>query len=168
MKKLLTFVFVGLLVCSGAWAAEVTINATATQVLSVETGNTTWSVTLDNSGAALTVSPVDNLTVKSSKHAYTVTFSSSDAGQLKMTSGTESYYIPYLIKVDTAGWVSGVSTNNLSDYVQLDTGKTIVFTARTPVAGKSFPISFKINGYTDYYENGEDYSATLTIGISAN
>jgi len=168
MKKILTFVFVGLLVCSGAWAAQVTINATATQVLSVETGNATWSVTLDNSGAALTVSPVDNLTVKSSKHAYTVTFSSSDAGQLKMTSGTESYYIPYLIKVDTAGWVSGVSTNNLSDYVQLDTGKTIVFTARTPVAGKSFPISFKINGYTDYYENGEDYSATLTIGISAN
>jgi len=167
MKKILTFVFVGLLVCSGAWAAQVTINATATQVLSVETGNATWSVTLDNSGAALTDSPVDNLTVKSSKHAYTVTFSSSDSGQLKMTSGSESYYIPYLIKVDTTGWGSGVSTNNLSDYVQLDTGKTIVFSARTPVAGKIFPISFKINEYSDYYENG-NYSATLTIGISAN
>ena len=166
MKKFLAFVFVGLLVCSGAWAAQVTINATASQVLSVATGSTTWSVTLDNTGTAL-VSPVDSLTVKSSKHAYTVTFSSSDAGKLKMTSGTESYYIPYLIKVDTTEWGSGVSTNNLSDYVQLDTGKTIVFTARTPVAGKSFPISFKINEYTDYYENG-NYSATLTIGISAN
>ena len=167
MKKILTFVFVGLLVCSGAWAAQVTINATATQVLSVETGNATWSVTLDNSGADLTVSPVDNLTVKSSKHAYTVTFSSSDAGQLKMTSESDSYYIPYLIKVDTAGWVSGVSTNNLSDYIQLTTAKIIVFNARTPVAGKSFPIGFKINEYADYYENGL-YSATLTIGISAN
>jgi len=166
MKKFLAFVFVGLLVCSGAWAANVTITATATQVLSVATGSTTWSVTLDNTGTAL-VSPVDSLTVKSSKHAYTVTFSSSDAGQLKMTSGTDSYYIPYLIKVDTTGWSSGVTTNNLSDYVQLATGKTIVFSARTPVAGKSFPISFKINEYADYYENG-DYSATLTIGISAN
>jgi len=167
MKKFLAFVFVGLLVCSGAWAAQVTINATASQVLSVATGSPAWSVTLDNTGTAVTASPVDNLTVKSSKRAYTVTFSSTDAGKLKMTSGTESYYIPYLIKVDTTEWGSGVSTNNLSDYVQLDTGKTIVFTARTPVAGKSFPISFKINEYTDYYENG-DYSATLTIGISAN
>ena len=162
MKKLLAFVFVGLLVCSGAWAAEVTINAKASQVLSVATANATWSVTLDNTGAE-TVSPVDSLTVKSSKHAYTVTFSSTDSGQLKM----DSYYIPYLIKVDTTGWSSGVSTNNLSDYVQLTTSKTIVFSARTPVAGKIFPISFKINEYTDYYENG-DYSATLTIGISAN
>ena len=166
MKKFLAFVFVGLIVCSGAWAAQVTINATASQVLSVATANATWSVTLDNTGKAV-VSPVDNLTVKSSKHAYTVTFSSTDAGKLKMTSGTESYYIPYLIKVDTTGWGSGVSTNNLSDYVQLDTGKTIVFSARTPVAGKSFPIGFKINEYADYYENGL-YSATLTIGISAN
>ena len=166
MKKFLAFVFVGLLVCSGAWAANVTITATATQVLSVATGSTTWSVTLDNTGTAL-VSPVDSLTVKSSKHAYTVTFSSSDAGQLKMTSGSDSYYIPYLIKVDTTGWVSGVSTNNLSDYIQLTTAKIIVFNARTPVAGKSFPIGFKINEYADYYENGL-YSATLTIGISAN
>jgi hypothetical protein len=79
----------------------------------------------------------------------------------------DSYYIPYLIKVDTTGWSSGVSTNNLSDYVQLTTSKTIVFSARTPVTGKSFPISFKIDGYTDYYENGA-YTATLTIGISAN
>ncbi len=163
MKKLLAFVFVGLLVCSGAWAAEVTINATASQVLSVATANATWSVTLDNTGTAETVSPVDSLTVKSSKHAYTVTFSSTDSGQLKM----DSYYIPYLIKVDTTGWSSGVSTNNLSDYVQLTTSKTIVFSARTPVTGKSFPISFKIDGYTDYYENGA-YTATLTIGISAN
>jgi len=167
MKKLLAFVFVGLIVCSGAWAAQVTINATASQVLSVATANATWSVTLDNTGTAVTVSPVDNLTVKSSKRAYTVTFSSTDAGKLKMTSGTDSYYIPYLIKVDTTGWSSGVTTNNLSDYVQLATGKTIVFSARTPVAGKSFPISFKINEYDDYYEDG-DYSATLTIGISAN
>ena len=167
MKKLLAFVFVGLIVCSGAWAAQVTINATASQVLSVATANATWSVTLDNTGTAVTASPVDNLTVKSSKHAYTVTFSSTDAGKLKMTSGTESYYIPYLIKVDTTEWGSGVSTNNLSDYVQLDTGKTIVFTARTPVAGKIFPISFKIDTYTDYYENGL-YTATLTIDISAN
>ena len=167
MKKFLAFVFVGLLVCSGAWAAQVTINATASQVLSVATGSPAWSVTLDNTGTAVTASPVDNLTVKSSKHAYTVTFSSTDAGKLKMTSGTESYYIPYLIKVDTTEWGSGVSTNNLSDYVQLDTGKTIEFSARTPVAGKSFPISFKINEYDDYYEDG-DYSATLTIGISAN
>ena len=166
MKKFLAFVFVGLLVCSGAWAANVTITATASQVLSVATGSTTWSVTLDNTGTAL-VSPVDSLTVKSSKHAYTVTFSSSDAGQLKMTSGSDSYYIPYLIKVDTTGWVSGVSTNNLSDYIQLTTAKIIVFNARTPVAGKSFPIGFKINEYADYYENGL-YSATLTIGISAN
>ena len=167
MKKFLAFVFVGLLVCSGAWAANVTITATASQVLSVATGSTTWSVTLDNTGTALDVSPVDSLTVKSSKHAYTVTFSSSDAGQLKMTSGTDSYYIPYLIKVDTTGWSSGVTTNNLSDYVQLATSKTIVFSARTPVAGKSFPISFKINDYADYYEDGP-YTATLTIGISAN
>ena len=166
MKKLLAFVFVGLLVCSGAWAANVTITATASQVLSVATGSPAWSVTLDNTGTAVTASPVDNLTVKSSKRAYTVTFSSTDAGKLKMTSGTESYYIPYLIKVDTKGW-GGVSTNNLSDYVQLTTSKTIVFSARTPVTGKSFPISFKINEYTDYYENG-NYSATLTIGISAN
>ena len=162
MNKFLAFVFVGLLVCSGAWAAEVTINATASQVLSVATANATWSVTLDNTGTE-TVSPVDSLTVKSSKHAYTVTFSSTDSGQLKM----DSYYIPYLIKVDTTGWSSGVSTNNLSDYVQLTTSKTIVFSARTPVAGKIFPISFKINEYTDYYENGA-YTATLTIGISAN
>ena len=167
MKKFLAFVFVGLLVCSGAWAAQVTINATASQVLSVATGSPAWSVTLDNTGTAVTASPVDNLTVKSSKRAYTVTFSSTDAGKLKMTSGTESYYIPYLIKVDTTEWGSGVSTNNLSDYVQLDTGKTIEFSARTPVAGKSFPISFKINGYADYYEDGP-YTATLTIGISAN
>jgi len=138
MKKFLAFVFVGLLVCSGAWAANVTITATASQVLSVATGSTTWSVTLDNTGTALAVSPVDSLTVKSSKHAYTVTFSSSDAGQLKMTSGTDSYYIPYLIKVDTTGWSSGVTTNNLSDYVQLATGKTIVFSARTPVCGQEF------------------------------
>ncbi len=39
MKKFLAFVFVGLIVCSGAWAAQVTINATASQVLSVATAN---------------------------------------------------------------------------------------------------------------------------------
>jgi len=76
-----------------------------------------------------------------------------------LSNGTET--IPYLIKVNTAGW-SGVETNNLIAYTQLTVAKTIVFDERTPVLGKTFDIGFKIAAYTEYYVDGA-YTDTITI-----
>ena len=129
--------------------------------------DSTWDLTIDNTGAEVTQDSIDNLTVISSKKNYTVSFSSSDNGNLKMTVSGTDYLIPYKIKVDTSSWSEGVQTNNLDTYKQLTEAKTIVFIKRTPAAGKAFLIGIQIPAYSEeIYEDGT-YTATLTIGITA-
>lgn len=165
MKKFWAFLVVGLLIGSAAWAADVQISASVANRLSVAIEHPTWDLTIDNTGAEVTQDSIDNLTVISSKKNYTVSFSSSDNGNLKMTVSGTDYLIPYKIKVDTTGWAGGVGINQLSDYVQLSATKTIEFIKRT--VGKVFPIGIQIPEYlNEIYEDGT-YTATLTIGITA-
>lgn len=173
MKKFWAFLVVGLLIGSAAWAVDVQISAIVASRLSVGITDSTWDLTIDNTGAEVTQdsidNPIDNLTVISSKKNYTVSFSSSDNGNLKMTVSGTDYLIPYKIKVDTTGWAGGVGINQLSDYVQLSATKTIEFIKRTPAVGKVFPIGIQIPEYeylNEIYEDGT-YTATLTIGITA-
>jgi len=166
MKKFWAFLVVGLLIGSAAWAVDVQISAIVASRLSVGITDSTWDLTIDNTGAEVTQDSIDNLTVISSKKNYTVSFSSSDNGNLKMTVSGTDYLIPYEIKVDTEGW-TGVQTNNLDTYKQLTEAKTIVFIKRTPAVGKVFPIGIQIPEYlNEIYEDGT-YTATLTIGITA-
>ena len=167
MKKFWAFLVVGLLIGSAAWAAvDVQISASVANRLSVAIEHPTWDLTIDNTGAEVTQDSIDNLTVISSKKNYTVSFSSSDNGNLKMTVSGTDYLIPYKIKVDTEGW-TGVQTNDLDTYVQLNGAKKIVFIKRTPAVGKVFPIGIQIPEYfNEIYEDGT-YTATLTIGITA-
>jgi len=163
MKKFFVFLIVGLLASSAAWAAQITVTATVAQKLDVAVDSTTWPITINNDGAAVVEDHQGVLTVTSSKKNYTVTFVSTNGGQL--SNGTEA--IPYQVKVvctDTA-W-TGVATNNLSDYTTLTTaGVTISFNKRTPVLGKTFDIGFKIPSYTEYYVDGT-YTDTITISIT--
>ena len=163
MKKSFLLVLIGILAASMAWGnATVLINATVTEKFEV-TATTPWTITLDNSGTAITNASQGILTVKASKSNYTVTFSSTNSGALK--NGTEA--IPYKIQVNTSAWTEGVQTNNLSSYTQLTTPQTIVFNKKTPTAGKTFNIGFNIEAYTDYYIDGE-YTDTLTISIAVS
>jgi hypothetical protein len=161
MKKFWVFLLVGLLASSAAWGATIAITVNAASKLEVSVDADTWTIALDNTGTAVENVAQGQLTVKSSKSAYTVTFSSANGGTL--VSGTNT--IPYQVKVDTTAWASGVNTNNLSAYTQLTAAKTIVFQAKTPVAGKTFPIGFKIPAYTEYYIDGA-YTDTITISIA--
>ena len=164
MKKSFLLVLIGILAASMAWGnATVLINATVTEKFEV-TATTPWTITLDNSGTAITNASQGILTVKASKSNYTVTFSSTNSGALK-NGGTEA--IPYKIQVNTSAWTEGVQTNNLSSYTQLTTPQTIVFNKKTPTAGKTFNIGFNIEAYTDYYIDGE-YTDTLTISIAVS
>ena len=163
MKKFFVFLLVGLLASSAAWGATIAITVNAAQKLDVTVDSPTWTIALDNTGAAVENATQGALTVKSSKTAYTVTFVSTNSGTL--LNGTNT--IPYQIKVDTSNWSSGVATNNLSDYTQLTAAKTIVFQSRTPTVGKTFNIGFKIPAYTEYYVDGA-YTDTITISIAAN
>jgi hypothetical protein len=164
MKKFLVFLIVGLLASSAAWGATIAITANAASKLEVSVDSDTWTIALDNTGAAYEDAGQGALTVKSSKSAYTVSFASANNGTL--VKGTDT--IPYKVKVDTAGW-SGVATNNLSAYTQLTAAatKTIVFSSRTPTAGKTFDIGFKIDAYSEYYVDGA-YTDTITISIASN
>lgn len=168
MKKFWAFLVVGLLIGSAAWAAvDVQISAIVASRLSVGITDSTWDLTIDNTGAEVTQDSIDNLTVISSKKNYKVSFSSSDNGNLKMTVSGTDYLIPYKIKVDTSSWSGGVDTNDLDTYVQLNGAKKIVFIKRTPAVGKVFPIGIQIPEYlNEIYEDGT-YTATLTIGITA-
>ena len=168
MKKFWAFLVVGLLIGSAAWAVDVQISASVANRLSVAIEHLTWNLTIDNTGAEVTQDSIDNLTVISSKKNYTVSFSSSDNGNLKMTVSGTDYLIPYKIKVDTSSWSEGVQTNNLDTYKQLTEAKTIVFIKRThQQSGKVFPIGIQIPEYlNEIYEDGT-YTATLTIGITA-
>ncbi len=163
MKKLALVLVIGVVVAGFAWSATIgiTVNAAAKLEVSVDSG--TWTIALDNSGTAIDQPSQGQLTVKSSKASYTVTFTSTNSGTLN----NGSYTIPYKVKVDTSGWVSGVATNNLSSYTQLSAAKTIVFQLKTPTAGKTFPIGFNIEAYTDYYVDGA-YTDTITISIAAS
>ncbi len=163
MKKLVSVLFALALIAGSAWAASIGITVNAATKLEVSVNSATWTIALDNSGTAITNDSQGTLTVKSSKSAYTVTFTSSNSGTLVSGSNT----IPYKVKVDTSGWAAGVQTNNLSSYTQLTSDKTIVFKARTPIAGKDFPIGFNIEAYTDYYVDGA-YTDTITISITAS
>ena len=168
MKKFWAFLVVGLLIGSAAWAVDVQISAIVASRLSVGITDSTWDLTIDNTGAEVTQDSIDNLTVISSKKNYTVSFSSSDNGNLKMTVSGTDYLIPYKIKVDTSSWSEGVQTNNLDTYKQLTEAKTIVFIKRTPAAGKAFLIGIQIPAYSEeIYEDGT-YTATLTIDITAS
>ena len=168
MKKAWAFLVVGLLIGSAAWAVDVQISASVANRLSVAIEHPTWDLTIDNIGAEVTQDSIDNLTVISSKKNYTVSFSSSDNGNLKMTVSGIVYLIPYKIKVDTSSWSEGVQTNNLDTYKQLTEAKTIVFIKRTPAAGKAFLIGIQIPAYSEeIYEDGT-YTATLTIDITAS
>lgn len=167
MKKFVVFLIVGLLASSAAWGATTTginINATVGSIMDVSVSSSEWAITVNNDGLAIENDPQATLTVKSSKRNYTVKFSSLHNGSLIINDGgTES--IPYSIKVDTAGW-SGIDTNNLSSYTPLTTaGVTIKFDEKTPVAGKTFDIGFKIGTYNDYYVDGV-YTDTITISIT--
>jgi len=163
MKKLFAFLIVGLVASGAAWGTTigVTVNAAAKLEVSVDTAS--WTIALDNSGTAIDVANQGQLTVKSSKSAYTVTFSSTNNGTLVSGSNT----IPYRIKVDTSGWTTGVATNNLSSYTQLTSAKAIVFQLRTPTSGKTFAIGFNVEAYTDYYVDGA-YTDTITISIASS
>jgi len=165
MKKFLAFVFVGLLVCSGAWAATIgiTVNVASKLEVSVDSlDSVTWIIPLNNSGVAIDTPAQGSLTIKSSKSSYNVIFSSGNNGVISYGSNN----IAYKIKVDTSGWTDGVLSNELSSYTQLTTlGKKIVFKSKTPTAGKTFNIGFNIEAYTDYYIDG-DYTDTITITIA--
>jgi len=161
MKKFLAFVFVGLIVCSGAWAATIGITVNVASKLEASVDAATWTIALDNTGTAIDNSAQGQLTVKSSKSSYNVSFSSTNSGYL--VNGTNS--ILYMIKVDTTGWAAGVYSNELSGYTQLTEGKKIVFQSKTPTAGKTFNIGFNIAAYTDYYVDGA-YTDTITITIA--
>lgn len=167
MKKFWAFLVVGLLIGSAAWAVDVQISAIVRSRLSVGITESTWDLTIENTGAEVTQDSIDNLTVISSKKNYKVSFSSSDNGNLKMTVLGTDYLIPYKIKVDTNSWSEGVDTNELDTYVQLNGAKKIVFIKRTPAVGKVFPIGIQIpEDLNEIYEDGT-YTATLTIGITA-
>ena len=166
-RKMFLLVLAALLISVPVFAADVQISASVANRLSVAIEHLTWNLTIDNTGAEVTQDSIDNLTVISSKKNYTVSFSSSDNGNLKMTVSGTDYLIPYKIKVDTTGWAGGVGINQLSDYVQLSATKTIEFIKRTPAVGKVFPIGIQIPEYlNEIYEDGT-YTATLTIGITA-
>jgi len=161
MKKFVVFLVVGLVAGSLAWSATIGITVNAAQKLEVTVDAATWTIALDNTGTAIDVPNQGQLTVKSSKASYTVTFTSTNSGTLNYGS----YSIPYKIKVDTTSWAAGVATNNLASYTQLSSAKTIVFQLKTPTAGKTFPIGFNIEAYTDYYVDGA-YTDTITISIA--
>ena len=161
MKKFLAFVFVGLIVCSGAWAATIGITVNVAEKLEASVDAATWTIALDNSGAAIDLPAKGSLTVKSSKSSYKVTFSSAKNGVIS----DGSHDIVYKIKVDTTGWAAGVDSNELSSYTQLTSGKKIVFKSKTPTEGKTFNIGFNIEAYTDYYVDGA-YTDTITITIA--
>ena len=166
-RKMFLLVLAALLISVPVFAADVQISASVANRLSVAIEHLTWNLTIDNTGAEVTQNSIDNLTVISSKKNYTVSFSSSDNGNLKMTVSGIVYLIPYEIKVDTEGW-TGVQTNNLDTYRQLTEAKTIVFIKRTPAAGKAFLIGIQIPAYSEeIYEDGT-YTATLTIDITAS
>lgn len=161
MKKLVMSLVIGVVVAGFAWSATIGITVNAASILTVSVDSPSWTIELDNSGSAINNSNQGQLTVKSSKASYTVTFTSTNSGTLN----NGSYTIPYKVKVDTSGWTSGVATNNLSSYTQLSTAKTIVFQSKTPVDGKTFAIGFNIEAYTDYYVDGA-YTDTITISIA--
>ena len=94
MKKFWAFLVVGLLIGSAAWAVDVQISAIVASRLSVGITDSTWDLTIDNTGLEVTQDSIDNLTVISSKKNYTVSFSSSDNGNLKMTVAGTDYLIP--------------------------------------------------------------------------
>jgi len=73
MKKFLVFLIVGLLASSAAWGATIAITANAASKLEVSVDSDTWTIALDNTGAAYEDAGQGALTVKSSKSAYTVT-----------------------------------------------------------------------------------------------
>lgn len=161
MKKFVVFLVIGLVAGSLAWSATIGITVNAAQKLEVTVDAATWTIALDNTGTAIDVPNQGQLTVKSSKASYTVTFTSTNGGTLN----NGSYTMPYKVKVDTSSWVAGVATNNLSSYTQLTSAKTIIFQLRTPTAGKTFPIGFNIEAYADYYVDGA-YTDTITISIA--
>jgi len=161
MKKFVVFLVIALVASSLAWSATIGITVNATQKLEVTVDAATWTIALDNTGTAIDVPNQGQLTVKSSKASYTVTFTSTNGGTLN----NASYTMPYKVKVDTSTWVAGVATNNLSSYTQLTSAKTIIFQLKTPTAGKTFPIGFNIESYTDYFVDGA-YTDTITISIA--
>ncbi len=165
MKKFFVFLIIGLVAGSAAWGATIGITVNAATKLEASVDQSTWTIALDNSGTAIDLPTQGQLTVKASKSAYTVTFTSANSGTLNNGSNT----IPYKVKVDTSTWTTGVATNNLSSYTQLTASavKTIVFQSRTPTVGKTFAIGFNIEAYTDYYVDGA-YTDTITISIAQN
>jgi len=143
--------------------ASVILSVTVSQKLSVAIAPTTWNIAINNSGSEINIASQATLTIVSSRKNYTVAFSSANSGVSK--AGSEE--IPYYIKVDTSSWSGNVVSNALSDYAQLTASKSIVFNNKTPVAGKDFPVGFKVDSYTELYVDGV-YSDTITITITSS
>jgi len=161
MKKFVLVLFIAIAAGSMAWGATIGITVNAASKLDVSVDPVTWTIALDNSGTAIQNDNQGTLTVHSSKSSYTVTFTATNGGTL--VNGANS--IAYYIKVDTSSWSTYVTTNNLSSYTQLQSAKTIVFSAKTPSSGKALPIGFQIPEYADYYADGA-YTGTITVSIA--
>ncbi len=163
MKKIVCVLMMVLgIVVFADTTTSVTLSVTVAQKMSVAIAPTTWNIAINNSGDEINNASQATLTIVSSRKNYTVAFSSANSGILK--AGVEE--IPYYIKVDTSSWNANVTSNALSDYTQLTTAKSIVFNKKTPVAGKDFPVGFKVNSYTELYVD-DVYSDTITITITS-
>ncbi len=177
MKKLLMVLVIAGLLSSAAFAVDLTVNANVKKILTLGVDTASVTLEIDNDGQEVEALDAIDLTLISNQKAWTITFTSTNSGVLTSAGSADS--IPYFVLVDTSALSAGVATNNLSSYTQLTSAKTIVSVitgqgGKTPMAGSVFPIDFKVNSYTAFYQTtgtgaGDTaYADTIQIAVAAN
>jgi hypothetical protein len=170
MKKFVILVVAALVAVGSASAASLVVNSTVTQYLNLALTNSSILVTFAGDGTAGTANQTTSLTIKANKVAWTVSFTSTNAGVL--TSPTTLMSIPYYLQATGAGVSGATMTNALSSPVKLATPKSISVATlgKTPVNGVSYTLAVTVDaqaGTDTLWQAATDYTDTVTIAISA-
>jgi hypothetical protein len=175
MKKFAILIIAALVAVSSASAAGTTsdslvVNSTVTQYLNLALTNSPILVTFAGDGTAGTANQTASLVIKANKVAWTVSFTSTNAGVL--TSPTTLMSIPYYLQATGTGVSGATMTNDLSTAVKLATAKNIKATAagKTPVNGVTYTLAVTVDaqsGTDTLWQAATDYTDTVTIAISA-
>jgi hypothetical protein len=169
MKKSFLIGMFLILILFGAQAAataDLTITATAPQVLSVSLGSDV-SFTLDAAGATVSL---DNLTVSSNLKSWVLRIWSVNGSKLKNTDTTPEEII-YTVDLVAATPVAGITTGTLQSSRPSSGTGYIAVTDKTPKAGVSLPLSITYSGEgtTTFwsYDKG-NFTDTINVEVAVN
>jgi hypothetical protein len=170
MKKLIAvLILAGCVV--GAYAADptLTITGNVASALSISLSNSTATLAIDNTGAAVTSAAASTITLKSNQKLWTITLHSTNGGLLKDVGVTDS--IIYKVQVDGSSFAN--IGNELSSYVQLTSDLTLTpgtSGGKTPFAGKELPLNIQVPAYTSFINTVDGastaYTDTITVTLA--